>query len=327
MKIFMTGGTGFIGGRTVKRLSLTGHELRCLVRQSSKTGPLEKMGVALVQGDILDEPSLVRGMEGCDWVIDLAGNFEFWVPDRRLYDRINVEGTRNVIEAALQTRVSKIVHVSTVAVYGDAPWPIKEDSQPGMHCASRYAQTKRAGDAVAWNLYETKHAPLVVVYPGAVLGSDDPKAAGRYIRNVMTGRLPAQIVAGSTFPWVHVDDVAEGILRALENEGNIGQKYLLVGENLTFGEINRMSAELAQGRLPRLALPDWLTLIGAHFATALANVTQQPPILDMAVDQVRLMKQGFLADGSKARDELCLTYTPIRTALKEIAMALPRPTA
>jgi len=324
MKIFITGGTGFIGGRLIKRLSLTGHELRCLVRETSRTGALEKIGVSLVRGDLTDKPSLLRGMQGCDWVINLAGVFEFWLPDRGRYHRVNVEGTRNVIEAALETRISKILHVSTVAVYGDAPWPIREDSPLGTHCASRYAQTKRSGDAVAWSFFERMHAPLVMVFPGAVLGSDDPKAAGRYVRNVMTGTLPAQIVTRSTFAWVYVDDVAEGILRALEREDNIGEKYLLVAENLTFGEINRMSAELAQVRLPRWTMPNWLTMANAHLATTLANVTRKPPILDLAVDQVRLMRQGFRADGSKAREELCLTYTPIRTALKEVAMSLPR---
>lgn len=317
MRIFVTGGTGFVGTQLVQRLHNTPHELVCLARDPDKAQAARDAGATIAVGDLTDKASLVDGMRGCDWVASVASLYEFWVPDRRAYTEVNVNGTRNVMEAALETGVSKVVHVSTAAVYGNATWPIAESSAPGPKCPSEYIRSKRAGDRAAWELYENRQLPLVVVYPGGVLGPNDPKAAGQYIRNYINGEMPAQVLTKSVFPWVHVRDVAEGIVRALEKEGNVGERYLLVAENLTFGEINIVLSEISGTRQPRLTLPDWMTIFGALCATGVADITKKPPMLDMAVDQMRLMKQGFEVDGSKATRELGVVYTPIRTALEE----------
>jgi dihydroflavonol-4-reductase len=134
--------------------------------------------------------------------------------------------------------------------------------------------------------------------------------------------MPAQVLTNSVFPWVHVRDVAEAIVLALEKNGNIGEKYLIVAENLTFGDINKMLSELSGRKLPRLTLPDSLTIALAHVLTGLANLTRSAPMLDMAIDQMRLMKQGFQVNGSKAVRDLGLSYTPIRVALEDEVRSL-----
>jgi len=318
MKTFITGGTGFIGKRFVQRVSKADHEIFCLVRETSDVRMLQEAGVRLVRGDVTDKKSLLNGMRNCDWVVNLANLFEFWVPNRQAYHEVNVNGTRNVMESAMATGASKIVHVSTAAVFGNAKWPVTEASEMGPVCFSEYAQTKREGDLVVWDLYQQEQLPVVVVYPGGVIGADDPKAAGRYIRNVVLGKMPAQVFTRSIFPWVNVTDVAEAILRALEIKENIGERYLLAAENLTFGEINRILSEISGTKLPRLTLPDSLTMVGAFFLTCLANLTRKPPVLDMSIDQMRLMKNGLRVDGSKAHRDLGLAYTPIRSVLEEV---------
>jgi dihydroflavonol-4-reductase len=322
MRIFVTGGTGFIGSHVVRLLADKSHEQRCLVRNPDKAQAVREVGAEIVVGDLTDKPSLVEGMRGCDAVVDIASLYEFWGPDRRTFAAINVEGTRNVMEAALESGATKVVHVSSVAVWGDAAWPITEATPLGPKCISEYIRSKRAGDQVAWQLHETRQLPLVMVYPGGVVGPDDPKAAGRYVRNFVRGAMPAQVLTGRMFAWVHVRDVAMGIVRALEAEGNVGERYILVAENMTFGDLNRLLAEISGVRPPRLSLPDWMAMLGSYCATGLANIIQRPPILDMAVDQIALMRQGFEADGSKASRELGLEYTPIRTALEEAVASL-----
>lgn len=322
MRVFVTGGTGFIGGHVVRLLAERGHEQRCLARNPDKVDAARAAGATIVAGDITDKASLVEGMRGCDAVVNIANLYEFWVPDPRAYALVNVEGTRNVMETALDCGVTKVVHVSTAGVWGNAAWPVTENSPPGPRCAGAYVRSKRAGDEVAWQLAESRQLPLLMVYPGAVLGPDDPKAAGRYVRNVVRGALPVQVLTGSMFPFVHVRDVAQGIVRALELDGNIGERYILVAESMTFGDINRILAEITGARLPRLTLPDWMATLGAYCATGIANLIGKPPIFDMAVDQVALMKQGLQADGSKASRELGLAYTPIRAALEEVAASL-----
>lgn len=323
MKIFITGGTGFIGSRLVERLASTPHELTCLVRSSSRAAHLRERRVALAEGDVTQPAPLQGYMEGSDWLVHLANFYEFWAPDPKRYEAVNVGGTRNVLEAARRAGISKVVHVSTMAVFGDAPWPVSEETPPGPHSWGHYSRTKREGDAVAWDLYEREHIPLVVVYPGAVLGTDDPKASGRYITNLVNRKLPARVCTKYALPFVSVDDVAEGIVLALQKKGNVGERYCLVSECLTFGEINTLVAELAHVRLPLLKLPDWLTLANAYLATGLANLTGKPPLLDMALEQIRFMCQGMRADGSKAARELGLAYTPIHEVIRRIIASLP----
>jgi dihydroflavonol-4-reductase len=321
MKIFITGGTGFIGSQLVKWMAETDHQLVCLARNTSNIQPLQEVGARIVYGDLNDKASLLKGMQGCDWVANLAGNFTLWEPDRKVYQHVNVQGVHHLMESALQAGIKKVVHVSTAAAFGKTSWPISEESQPGV-CASEYAQTKRAGEESAWQLHREKGLPLVVIYPSAVIGPHDPKAAGRYIKNLVRRRMPAQILPKENFSFVYVHDVCTAIRQALEKEDNIGEKYIVSGANMTWGEINRLICEIAGVPAPRLILPTPVARLMARLLTALANLTKSTPWLDLSIDQVDLMAQGFVIDGSKAERQLGLTYTPIRTALED-AIANP----
>ena len=152
MKVFITGGTGFIGNHLVKRLLETDHELVCLAREKSKTQFLEDSGVKIIIGDVTDKNSFQNSLEGCDWLIHLASSFVFWVPKNKVYHEVNVTGTRNVMECALEKGISKIVYVSTAAVYGNAAKPTSEETPVGTIRASKYVQTKYEGDLIAWDL-------------------------------------------------------------------------------------------------------------------------------------------------------------------------------
>ena len=318
MKTFITGATGFIGTHLVKRLSQTKHVPYCLVRKTSDARTLKEMGATLVMGDVTDKDSLLEGMKGCDWVINLANVYSFWEPHKQIYTEVNVEGTRNVMECVLETGVSKVVHVSTVAIYGvPADCPFSEESIVGPVRFSEYARTKYAGDLIAWELYEKKRLPLVMIYPTAVLGPGDPKTTGQYIQDLIHRRMPARVFEDSIFTFVHVRDVAEAIVRALEKEHNLGEKYLVGNHQLSFGQINEMINEISGIPLPKIALPDWLVVVNATLLTALANLIKKPPILGMDKDKIGTMKHGARIDGSKAERELGITYTPIRIALEE----------
>lgn len=317
MKIFITGGTGFIGNHFVKQLAQTEHEPFCLVRKTSDMTSLKETGANIITGDIYDKESILQGMNRCDWVVHLASQFVFWTRKKRSYSDVNITGAKNVMECALETGISKVVFVSTAAIFGNADWPISEETPVGPDRASKYARTKYEGELIAWELFEKMGLPLVVIYPGAVIGPNDPKAAGRYIKNIAKGRLPAQVLTKSHFSFVHVKDVSLAILKALEKDNNIGEKYLLVAENFTFGQINKMIAEISGKKLPYLKLPNWMTVFTAYLLTGLANLIRKPPVWDMSVDQIKLMKLGCKIDGSKAERELGISYTPIREALND----------
>lgn len=318
MKTFITGATGFIGTHLIKRLAQTEHELYCLVRETSHIGELKELGATLIMGDVTDKDSLLEGMKSCDWVINLANIYTFWEPNKRLYTEVNIEGTRNVMESALETGVSKVVHVSTLVVWGKpADCPFTEESPVGPVRFSEYARTKYAGDLVAWELYEKKELPLVMMYLAVVLGPGDPKPTGQFIKNLINRRIPTRVFEDSVTTWVHVRDVAEAIVKALEKENNIGEKYLVGKYQLSYREIGEMVSEISGVPLPKRRLPNSVVMVNAALLTLLANIIKKPPRWGMSIDQMRTMKEGSPFDGSKGEKELGITYTPIRVALEE----------
>ncbi len=324
MKIFITGVTGFIGKQVLEQLKKTTHELFCLVRKTnSSIGNLRSSGVNVIEGDVRDKSSILNGMNGCDWVINLANIYTFWEPDKSVYKTTNVDGTRYVMECALEAKVSKVVHISSIVTYGKpAEVPFREDSLPGQKQFSLYAQTKSEGDRIAWDLYKNKGLPLVVVYPAAVLGAGDPKSSGAYVSGLVKKRLPATVFKNSMLTWVHVRDVAEGIIKALEKSGNIGERYFIASDQISLKDFNKMISEVSGVSMPLINMPDFLALSGAYLLTGISNLIKKPPVWGMSVNQMKTMKEGFRADGSKAERELGITYTPIRTALLEQITAL-----
>lgn len=319
MKIFITGATGFIGTQLIRRLTQTDHELFCLVRKTSRARErLSSLGVHVIEGDVRDKASLLKGMKGCDWVIHLAGLYSFWEPDKRLYREINVNGTRNVMQCALEAKVMKVVHVSTIVTYGKpSDIPFTEKIKPGPVRFSKYSQSKYEGDQIVWSFYKEKGLPVVMLYPCSVCGAGDSKASGRYVSDLIHKRLPAKVLKDRALTFVYVKDVAEAMVRAAEKPDNIGEKYLIGGQTVTIQEVNKMVSEISGVPLPRLHLPDFLTLVTAYILTGISNLIKREPLWGMSVDLVKTMREGFRADGSKAERDLGLVYTPFRVALEE----------
>jgi dihydroflavonol-4-reductase len=318
MKVFITGGTGFIGRHLVRRLAQTEHAICCLVRKTIETKELRDLGAQLIIGDVTDRSSLSEGMRGCDWVINLANVYSFWESDKTIYRRVNVEGTRNIMECALENGVSKVVHVSAIVIYGKPKEsPIREETSVAPIRLSDYAQTKYEGELIAWQLYQEKGLPLVVVYPCAVLGSGDNKLTGETIRRLINNRLPARIFDNTVYTYVHVDDVVEVILKAAEKLDNVGEKYIVGNVRISFGELYELISDVSGVAPPKLRMPDFLVMFSARALTWLADKINRPPLLGMATDAMRVLKDGLTADGSKVEHELGIVYTPIRKAIEE----------
>lgn len=325
MNIFITGSTGFIGKYTTELLTKSNHKLKLLIRKNSKSSFPDIDNISFVQGDLTDKNSLREGMSGCDSVINIAGHYTFWEPDQKIYSKINIDGTRNVMECALEAGIKKVVHVSTAGIFGKPKEePFNEESSVGPDRYSEYFRTKYEGERIAWDLFEKKGLPLVVIYPVCVLGAGDTKASGRYIKDLINQKLPASVFKDGIFSFVYVKDVAQAIVNALIKENNIGEKYIIGNYRYKWGEINKMVGEISGVPLPKLSLPDSLTMMNAFLLTGLANVIKKPPLWGMAIDQMRVMKAGFSADGSKAETELGIKYTPIRLALQEAIDSLKK---
>ena len=318
MNIFLTGGTGFIGRHTAELLSKTNHKVKLLIRNSSKRHNINFPNIIFVEGDLSDKNSLIKGMKDCEAVINIAGHYTFWEANPKIYTDVNINGTRNVLESSLETGVKKVIHISTAGVFGKPnEQPFDEKSIPSEIKFSEYFRTKSEGDKIAWEFYEKRNLPLVVLYPVCVIGAGDTKASGRYLKDLINKKLPATIFNDEIFSFVYVKDVAQAIVSALEKENNIGEKYLIGDNRLKWGAINTMISEISGVRLPKIRMPNFLTMLNAYMLTGIANLIKKPPLWGMAIDQMKVMKAGFSVDGSKAERELGIKYTPISFALKE----------
>ena len=315
--VFITGATGFVGRHLVPRLAGQVGTLRCLVRRTSDTRALEKAGVDLVYGDVGDAAAVRAGMEGCDRIVHLASIYSFWERDPGVYHRVNVEGARTVMAAALEAEVDAFVQVSSVVVFGRPDrTPFDENTPVGPRRFSQYARTKYEADLVAEEL-GARGLPVVFVYPGAVLGPGDPKATGQYIADVVFGRMPVALFSGSHLTFVHVRDVAEAITRILSREITSGDRYIVAGEQVSLAKLNAMIADIAGVRQPWPPVPDWMGMLSAALLTAISRLVRRPPPWGLSLDMARTSRAGFRADGSKAVRELGLEYTPVRIAVEE----------
>ena len=318
MIFFVTGATGFIGRHLVRRLLADGHRVRCLARHPEAATRLFGDQVEVVTGCVNDLAILQDAMCGCDGLFHLANLYSMWERQPARFQEVNVEGTRVVLECALTCQLKQVVYVSTVAVYGEpSTRPFIEETPPGPRLFSEYARTKAQAEHIAWDLHRQRGLPLVVLYPGIVLGAADEKASGRYIQDIIRRRVPSTIFHRSLATYVYVEDLVETMLQAMLRPQAAGQKYLVGGYTLSGREYAQLVSEVSGVPLPFLRLPDWMVITAAYLLTALSVITQRSPVWGLSVDAAWTLKKGFCIDGSKARRELGIAYTPIRVALAE----------
>jgi dihydroflavonol-4-reductase len=330
LKVFITGGTGFIGGHTVSALRAAGHQLRALVRDPANVPPgLRRPEVELARGDVTDETSLRRAAEGCDGVVHLAGVNSHWEADRSVYRAINLEGTRKVMQAALASGASVVVNVGTALVYGKAhERPFTEGSEPGPRLFTSYARSKAAADRVARRMMREHGLPLVTIMPGGVMGPGNVKQTSQYTHAFVNKKLPGVIFPNVVHTYVHVGDVATMIARALVTPAAIGRDYLAGDEPLSTVQMNEMLTRLTGVTIPQRRIPGFAMHLLSQALTAVADVTNRPPPPGLSRGTILTLAAGSHFDGSRARRELGIEYTPIEESLaQELGISAAGPSA
>lgn len=257
MNVLVTGGSGFVGSAVVRALNAHGERPRCLVRRASDRRNLRGLDVEVVEGDLTDAASLEVALAGCQGLFHLAADYRIWVRDPGAMEQVNVTGTRLLMEAALRQGVRRVVYTSSVAVLGKSGNGLPADEETAVTLDDMigiYKRSKFLAEAEVRRLQREEGLPVVIVNPSTPIGPYDvkPTPTGRIVVAAASGRMPAFVETGLNV--VHVDDVAAGHLLAFE-KGEVGQRYILGGENLSLARILAEVAALRGGRPPRVRLP------------------------------------------------------------------------
>jgi dihydroflavonol-4-reductase len=317
MRYAITGATGFVGGELARQLREQGHEVVALVRDPTRAGALRDRGVELVTGDLDDPAALDRLCAGADGLFHVAGWYKLGQRDPSPGTKVNVEGTRNALEAARRNQVPKVVYTSTLAVNSDTEEQVVDETYrfTGEHL-SVYDRTKAEAHDIALD-FAARGLPVVVVQPGLVYGPGDTAQTGAFIEQVVRGRRPLAPNGGGVC-WAHVEDVARGHLLAME-KGVPGESYMLAGPRATLAEGLREVAEIAGTKGP-VVLPRRMVAASATLMGALGKVVPVPP--DLAAETMRAGLATYYGTPAKAERELGWSARPLDEGLRDTVAAL-----
>jgi dihydroflavonol-4-reductase len=322
MRVFLTGGNGFIGGRVAARLLARGDEVVAAVRDPGHAAALAAAGATLLESDLSDVAALASQMANCDAVVHSAGVYRVGIAASEranMWDG-NVGTTERVLDAAAQAGIRRIVYVSTANVFGNTQGRIVDEAyrrDPRQGFLSCYDETKYRAHAVAIARIEAG-APIVVALPTAVYGPGDRSQAGALVRQAFDGTLGVRALEEVGMAWVHVDDLAAGVV-ALLDRGRVGESYVLGGPTYRLAEVIEMAAALGGRRLPRLRVPTVVLRVLAPIVARLPRrwVESQglPPNLGEAIRAAAGVT--YWASAGKAERELGFTVRDLETGLRE----------
>jgi len=316
MKYFITGATGFIGGRLARQLAQAGHHVVAIVRDPAKATDLAALGVELRKGDVTDRASLREAMPGADGVFHLAGWYAIGSLDAAKMQAINVDGARHTLELAAELGVPKIIHTSTVGVFGNTRGKIMDESYYAGKEAmgSEYERTKWAAHYEVAVPLQKKGAPVIIAQPGGVTGAGDTSPHVQTFESFLQ-RIPVMFGAKSGLTLAHVDDIADGHTLAME-KGKPGEAYILAGPSVTYRQIFEMCEKITGIPATKMWVPGWMAAGMSKLAGVLESVGLHLQFSAEALGA--LADYTFWGSAEKARRELGWQPRPVEDVLREV---------
>ena len=304
MTVLVTGANGFVGAAVVRALLADGQAVRAFVRPASDRRNLERLDVEIAEGDITVPETLRSAVRGCRAVLHVAADYRLWVPDADRMLATNVQGSLNVLDAAADAGVERMVYTSSVATLGLRAdrGPADEETPVGLEdMIGPYKRSKYMAEQAVAKRAEERGLDVVTVNPSTPVGPGDikPTPTGRIIVDAAAGRIPAFVDTGLNL--VHVDDVARGHLLALER-GTAGRRYILGGVDMSLKQILELVARYRGRRPPKVRLPHWFVYPIAAGSEAVSKLTKREPRVSM--DSVRMSSKHMYFSSRKAETEL-----------------------
>jgi dihydroflavonol-4-reductase len=315
-RILITGASGFVGSAVARAFERRGYDLTLLVRPSSPRTNVAGLNGDLVEGDLNDAASLRRALKDIRYLVHVAADYRLWARDPNEIVRNNLEGARATMQAALEAGVEKIVYTSSVATL--KPVAGKSADETSRHDETTVIGAYKLSKVVAERLVEKmvmeNALPATIVSPSTPIGPRDirPTPTGRIIVEAATGKMPAFVDTGLNL--VHVDDVAQGHLLALDH-GEIGERYILGGEDVSLRQMLGVIAELAHRRPPRVKLPRGPLYPLAYAAETVARFTNKEPFL--TADALNMSKYRMFFSSDKASRAFGYKARPYREGLAD----------
>jgi nucleoside-diphosphate-sugar epimerase len=333
VRYFVTGATGFVGGRVARQLRAAGHEVVALARDPERAETARALaadGVALAKGDVVDRDSLRAPMSGADGVFHIAGWYKLGVRDKSAGAATNIEGTRNVCEVMKELGIARGVYTSTLAVNSDTHGQLVDESYrfTGKKHLSEYDRTKAGAHDLAAE-FIAGGLPLVIVQPGVIYGPGDQGPIHDLFTQFLRRKLP-MAPRGTAFCWAHVDDVAQGHLLAMER-GRPGESYFLAGPPYPLTEALKLAEQITGIRGPKTAAPPWLLKSLSGVMSVVERVVPVPG--EYSAEYLRESAgTTYIGDNAKARRELGWSPRPLAEGLPEtlrhemglLGMAVPQ---
>lgn len=310
MKVAVTGGSGVVGSSVIRHLIDAGHHVIALARSGDSGTALEAMGTMPVMGDVLDRDALDVLVEGAEWVFHIAGINEMCSLDPDRLDLVNIEGTRNVMEASRAAGVGRLIHTSSAATIGEQHGTVgTESSRHRGSYHSRYERSKHLSELVLFE--EAGDLDVVSVNPSSVQGPGRATGTGKLFLDVLNGRMP--FLVDTSVSIVDIDDCAAGHLLAA-SEGVRGQRYILSGASLDMRRALSLLSEVTSRDLSPLFLPGWIASAGVGVAALGARAMGRRPKL--CREMVAVLLAGHVYDGSRATRDLGLEYRPLELTIR-----------
>jgi dihydroflavonol-4-reductase len=317
-RVFVTGGSGVIGGALVARLLQRGDEVVALARADTAAAALQARGATVVRGDVLDEDALVRGMDSCNLAFHVAGINAMCVENPEAMRRVNVDGAAGAVRAAARAGVPRLVHTSSATTIGEPPGTVgREDTPHRGWYLSTYDRTKTEGERAVLAAAGETGQDVVLVNPSSVQGPGRAGGTGRFLLAFLDGRL--KVFVQTNVSLVDIADCVEGHLLAAER-GVAGERYLLNGMTLTITQALELAADVAGvQRSPRLVPRRAATIAASVVERGFRLAGRHPPVCR---EMVRTLLHGHRYDGSRAERELGLRYTdPRETVARTVEWA------
>ena len=315
MKYFVTGATGFIGGRVARQLVQAGHQVVALARTPSKAQDLLALGIAVHAGDVTDRESLRAPMTGVDGIFHIAGWYKIGARDTSPGRRVNIDGTRNVLGMMKDLGIARGVYTSTLAINGDTHGKLVDESyRADGPWLSEYDRTKWAADREIAEPMMRAGLPLTIVMPGLVYGPGDTSQAGDALVQYLQRRLPVS-PRGTAFSWAHVDDIARAHVLAME-KGATGERYIVAGPTHTLVDAFGL-AETITGIKAPVIHPGPAVMRGLAAIMSVLGAVVPLPEIYTAEGLRELAGVTYIGDNSKAKRELGYDPRPLEPGLRE----------